>query len=274
MTDLPHAAGTDRPTSLVDRAETEAAAMLGIASLRHRSALLRLAPFDGAALVATIHRTIADDYVRGGASANKDLSRENWRWQTLQPRISAHNPSPEVRVERAIAAACQRLGRRDWANQVPTASGLLGSTRDRRRAIDLVRRRGPRHFELIELKIASDTPLYAAVEIIAHACLWLIARTDRPSRPSPLLDADHMDLRVLAPSAYHAPFALTPAEAALDAGIRALGQRHGATLTFAFDRLHERIHPDAIPDDETLLALLDHPPLDQAPGAPAMEPTP
>ncbi len=256
MTDLVHPAA-GRPTSLVERAETAAAATLGITSLRHRSALRHLAPFDGVALVATIHRTIADDHARGGASANKDLSCENWRWQVLQPRISAHNRSPEVRVERAIAAACQRLGRTDWANQVPTASGLLGPTRDRRRAIDLVRQRGPRHFELVELKIESDTPLYAAVEIIAHACLWLIARDDRPARPSVLLDADHMDLRVLAPPAYYGRFALEHVEAALDAGARALGRRHGATLTFAFDRLHERIRPDDIPDDATLLALLD-----------------
>jgi hypothetical protein len=160
-------------------------------------------------------------------------------------------------VERAIAAACAQLGRTDWANQIPVASGLIGSTSERRRAIDLVRRRGERHFELIELKIASDTPLYAAIEIICYGCIWLIARDDKPSRESALLDADHIDLRVLAPPAYYGPFALKQIEAALDVGVRVLGQRNGAVLTFAFELLDERIRPEALPDQTTLLACLD-----------------
>ena len=127
------------------------------------------------------------------------------------------------------------------------------------RAIDLVRRRGKRHFELIELKIASDTALYAAIEIIGYGCLWLIARNDKPSRVSALLDADQIDLRVLAPPAYYTGFALKGVEAALDEGVRRLGQRNGAVLSFAFDLLDERIRPDAIPDDETLLTYLDRP---------------
>jgi hypothetical protein len=63
----------------------------------------------------------------------------------------------------------------------------------------------------------------------------MIARNDRPARTSALLDADNIDLRVLAPSAFYARFALKDVEAALDAGVRALGQRNGAVLTFAFE---------------------------------------
>ena len=218
-------------------------------------------------LVDAIHRTIEANYAHGKASANKDRSRENWRWQALQPQMSRHNRSPEVVLERAIAAACDRLGRIDWANQVPVASGLIASAHDGRRAIDLVRRRGERHFELIELKIASDTPLYGAVEIIGYGCLWLIARNDKPSRASALLDADHMGLRVLAPPAYYSGFALKEVEIALDEGVRRLGQRTGAVLSFAFELLDERIRPDAVPDDETLLTYLDHPARATAGGA-------
>ena len=81
-------------------------------------------------LVDAIHRTMEANYARGGASANKGRSRENWRWQALQPQISERNRSPEVVLERAVAAACDRLGRTDWANQVPVASGLIASARD------------------------------------------------------------------------------------------------------------------------------------------------
>ena len=45
--------------------------------------------------------------------------------------------------------------------------------------------------------------------------------------------------------------------AALDVGVRTLGQRNGAVLTFAFDLLDERIRSDALLNDETLLACLD-----------------
>jgi hypothetical protein len=211
-------------------------------------------------LVDAIYRTILGNYARGGASANKDRSRENWRWPALQSRISKDNRSPEVIVERAIAAACERLGRCGWGNQVPVASGLIANAGGGRRAIDLVHRRGERHFELIELKIASDTPLFAAIEVISYGCLWMIARNDRPARASALLDADHIDLRVLAPSAFYAPFEskLKHVEEALDVGVRALGQPNGVILTFAFELLDERIWSEAVTFDETLLSCLDH----------------
>jgi hypothetical protein len=121
------------PKSLIDGVEQVVIEILGITGLRHRSALHRISAFDGTILVEAIHRVIESNYARAGASANKDRSRENWRWQVLQPQISIHNRSPEVVVERAIAAACHRLGRIDWANQVPVASGLIASTRDGRR---------------------------------------------------------------------------------------------------------------------------------------------
>jgi hypothetical protein len=246
------------PKSIVEGVEQAVVEILGITGLRHRSALFALATVNGPMLVEAIHRTIGGNYARGGASANKDRSRENWRWPALQTRICINNGSREVIVERAIATACKRLGRIDWGNQVPVASGLIASAREGRRAIDLVHRRGERHFELIELKIASDTPLYASIEIISYGCLWMIARNDRPARASALLDADNIDLRVLAPSAFYTKFALKDFEVALDAGVRALGQRNGAILTFAFEVLDERIRPGVVPDDETLLFCLDH----------------
>jgi hypothetical protein len=186
--------GIARPNSLLDGVEKAAARNLGILNLRHRSALTNLASFDGVTVVHEIFDLISRNYDIAGATENKDRSKQNWRWHSLQPQISRHNRSPEVVVERAIASACLELGRTDWANQIPVASGLVRGAGDGRRAIDLVRRYSAQHFELIELKIASDTPLYAAVEIITYCCLWLIARDDRPSRPSPLLDAKEIQL--------------------------------------------------------------------------------
>lgn len=249
---------TKLPASLLEGVESIMVELLGITNTRHRSALYKLSAVDGPALVDRLFRQIRANYDIGGASARKNRSRENWRWQSLQPQISPHNGSPEVVVERAIAAACARMGRTDWANQVPVASGLMAGARDGRRAIDLVRRRGERHFELIELKIASDTPLYAALEIIGYGCLWMIARSDPPARASELLFANRIDLRVLAPRDYYSRFALADLEAALNDGVSALGLGQDIALSFAFEQLDSRIQPGAMPSDKELLALIDN----------------
>lgn len=230
---------------------------MGIASTRHRSALRHLRLTADQDLVDLIFRTVADNYERGNAATNRDRSQENWRWR-LQLQIAARNTSLEVGLERAIAAACGRTGRTDWANQVPVASGLIAGAADGRRAIDLAHQCGERHFELIELKIASDTPLYAAVEIIGYGCIWLLARAYPLSRRSAILEADHVDLTVLAPVDYYRRYDLTELEAALDRGCRALGRAHGVSMTFAFHALDERLVGSSTSDDDELLAALDN----------------
>lgn len=244
------------PRSLIEHVEETVRRALGIASTRHRSAMRDLRLTADQDLVDLIFRTVADNHERGDAAANRDRSQENWRWPRPQPQIAAQNTSREVVLERAIAAACKRAGRTDWANQVPVASGLIAGTAEGRRAIDLVRQCSQRHFELIELKIASDTPLYAAVEIIGYGCIWLLARAYPPRLRSAILDADHVDLRVLAPAAYYTRYDLTALEAALDRGCRSLGRSKGVTMTFAFHALDERL-VNSLPCDDTLLAALD-----------------
>jgi hypothetical protein len=164
------------PKSLIEGVEEAVCSALEIAGSRHVSVLRDLQLPPDLDFVRLIHRTIAHNHDRGNAAANRDRSRENWRWQRLRTQIAPHNGGAEVKLERAIAAACEATRCCDWANRIPAASGLIAGAGDGRRAIDLVHRRGDRHFELIELKIASDTPLYAAVEIIGYGCLWLLAR--------------------------------------------------------------------------------------------------
>lgn len=246
-----------KPNSLLDGVEKAAARNLGVLNLRHKSALTNLAPFDGVTVVREVFDLISRNYETAGSTENKDRSKQNWRWQSLQPQISMQNRSPEVVIERAIASACLELGRTDWANQIPVASGLVRGASDGRRAIDLVRRHSAQHFELIELKVASDTPLYAAVEILTYCCLWLIARSDRPSRPSPLLDAKELKLSVLAPAEYYARYSLDEVERSFDEGVAALGLSHGMAMSFSFHILEGRIRFDKIPDPQTLLDLLE-----------------
>jgi len=138
------------------------------------------------------------------------------------------------------------------------ASGLVAGAGDRRRAIDLVRRHGENHFELIELKIASDNPLYAAVEIVGYACLWFLARNDRPANSSALLDAERVDLTVLAPPAYFARFTIAEIEGRFDEGVRALGSGMGVNMSFGFRKLDGCIDAGNMPAPQKLLDLLEN----------------
>ena len=148
------------------------------------------------------------------------------------------------------------VGREDWSNQVPVASGVVGPNAERRRAIDLVHRRGSGRFEFIELKIASDTPLYAAIEIIGYTCIWLQARAEAERPSATLLAADHIDVIVLAPGAYYRPYELGALERQLDREIRSLGDRHGVALSFAFQTLPPQLCEMVLPEGEALLKCL------------------
>ena len=212
-----------------------ACSTLQVANLRHRSALLEIGRRDHlpSNLVGKVFERIAANWADCRAQAASRRSTQNWRWREPKLPIGDENSSAEVRLERALMAAAEAQGRSDWANQVPVASGVAGGATGRRRAVDLVHRRELGWFELIELKVASDTPLYAALEITAYACLWLMARNERDGT-SEILTAQRIDARVLAPQAYYARYALNELERVTDAGLSEVGAQHGVQMSFAF----------------------------------------
>jgi hypothetical protein len=227
----------EAPTSLLENVETTAAFALGVRSLRHRSTALEIcARADApAGAVGAIFEAIALNWRACRVARGDSSSRENWRWRAPQLQIAAHNASPEVVLERAIVGACERAGRRDWANQVPVASGVAGASAERRRAIDLVHQTGPNAFEFIELKVASDNPLYAAVEIIGYTAIWLLSRGDSAPNPSSLLNAEAVAAVVLAPESYYARYRLEGIARRLDEEMATLGRRFGLGLSFRFE---------------------------------------
>jgi hypothetical protein len=129
-------------------------------------------------------------------------SPQNWRFRPM-PEIAAHNQSPEKTLEKAIVNTASDAR---WANQVPTASGLYEGHRDRHRNIDLVRRIVPGEYDFVELKVGSDTPTYAAMEVLQYAALYTFARRhySEPERTQhELLQAHTIHLRVLAPRPFY-----------------------------------------------------------------------
>lgn len=143
-----------------------------------------------------------DEGVRTGEHYTKSPSAKNWRL-TQELEIAEANTSKEKRLEKNIA----KLNDRRWFNQVPTASGLFGAHTMKKASIDVVRKTGPAAYELVELKCKTNNPLYAAIEILLYGLLYIHAR-DRQSamkyelKDRPLLTADKIGLRVLAPKAY------------------------------------------------------------------------
>lgn len=243
--------------SLLEGVNAAVCAVLGIARLTHVSALHalgRLGPVPPGSVAAALDM-IAANWERSVRAGLGSASRENWRWCAPQTYISEENHGAETVLERALAKTFEAAGRKDWANQVPVASGVVRSSAERRRAIDLVHECGEGHYEFIELKVASDTPLYAAFEIISYVGVWLLSRNG--GRGKPLLDAKRIDARVLAPAAYYAPFSLGRIEQTLNQELQEYGARKGTILSFGFEVFPDSFKPLPSYEDADIIPLID-----------------
>ena len=138
------------------------------------------------------------------------LSEENWRFK--KQRAIGMDNDKEVALERAIVNVPQAIwpDSDSWSNQIPTASGFVGSRADKRRAIDLAYRRKDGSYELIELKVdkSGGTPMFAAMEILQYGLLYVFAREHKEAskflkRDLELLRAECIHLKVLAPPVYY-----------------------------------------------------------------------
>lgn len=92
--------------------------------------------------------------------------------------------------------------------------------------------------ELVELKIESDNPLFAAIEILKYGFVWLLSRRDQKAlgyRETRLLQASNVKLSVLAPSAYYRDLKLDWLAQGLSEDIRTLGESAGVRMSFAFE---------------------------------------
>ncbi|MBL1430221.1 MAG: hypothetical protein COA60_001645 [Robiginitomaculum sp.] len=159
--------------------------------------------------------------------------RRNWtgrkpsssNWKLRRPsELNPNNRSAEVLLERAIVILSKRGLLDNWYNQMPIASGLLDSSSDKRAAIDWVHIEQER-LELIELKWASDTPLYAIFEILRYALAYLFCFTNRELfdfQDLPTMNITQIKLTTLAPHEYYSYCDLSWLAAALNPVINAL----------------------------------------------------
>lgn len=137
-------------------------------------------------------------------------SQELWRWEP-KLKLDPKNESKEVTLEREIISRSLEQTDSQWTNQVPISSGLSDSKLGRRQALDLIRKRAAQSYDFIELKVSSDHPLYAAMEIVCYGLLYLFCRRNHDSLglgtlnkvSKGLFAASAVHLRVLAPASYY-----------------------------------------------------------------------
>lgn len=212
-------------------------AHFGVSDYRTKTSLRLVAQasgaIDGKAFVQSLFDLLRENWLH--ALPNARVSRQNFRWRDPQLRISDRNSSLEVTLERALIRAAVNSGRVDWSNQVPVVSGIAGARAYKRQAIDLVHDLQDCGFEFVELKIKSNTPLHATIEVLIYGLFWLLSRQSKIALgypDNPILDAPVLQLSTLAPADFYVRLNPSGLADAIDRGVHALGQRHGVTMRF------------------------------------------
>lgn len=228
---------------------------------QHRAAAKELThrdePITGTlAFLEASHAQIHANWLAAIDAGYTNPSKENWRWKR-HLNLGTNNSSPELMLERAIVNACGD----NWSNQMPTASGLTGPTTDRRAAVDLISREDPTTYSLVELKVNSDTPLFAAVEIVKYGLLFVWSKVNQDvlgyeQKLQPILAANTITLSVLAPADYYSNFDLTNMASVLDSGLVEFGEQHGVSLRFEFCQLGADYAPE-LEVDSVRSAIVD-----------------
>ena len=141
-------------------------------------------------------------------------------------------------LERAITILSKRGLLSDWYNQIPVASGLINDRADRRAAIDLLRHR-ENQAAFVELKWASDTPVFAAIEILLYGLVFVFSMVHRNQldyRERPLLGVNEVALEVLAPSEFYNGYELSQLRQSLDQAAREFSsQKTDGALAMGFE---------------------------------------
>ena len=215
--------------------------------------------FDGAALVAAIYARIEHNLANRPTEKRPTPSAQNWRLRLTDDeqliRPSSGNTSAEVKLERAIVQKWPE----SWTYQMSVASGLFDGYSDKRRAVDLVFDHGDGHYDLVELKIKSDTSLYAAMEILGYGLVYLASRRDRAvnlkyaTADLPVLTANRITLCVLAPEGYYAGSDLMWLQVAIHDGLKRFAAPD-LNMDFRFEKFDSQWCHDLPPKDlpETL----------------------
>lgn len=212
-----------RPRSILDGVDPIISQWLGIANnprygnalYGSRQALIDLSennghavrplPATALALVTKLLARIEENYAAMGA---RQPETSNWVWRKSL-HINPNHTAEETILEKTLVQVLDDT----WGNQISVCNGMA-ERRERSRRIDLVHEINEQEFDFIELKYGvetqgygADTPLFAAMEILQYALLYLFSREKGlcriQSENRKLLSAQTIHLIVLAPAGYY-----------------------------------------------------------------------
>ena len=202
-------------------------------------------------MVSRIESNISDRKIK------RNPSSENWDFDSRfrsDPSAGRNkrNTGPEVTLERAIIQARRMMPNRKfedkWTYQMPVASGLFGPNTDKSSSIDLVRKHSDGVFDLIELKIGSNNPVFAAAEILRYGLAYAVSRKNAEKigydiKKLKILSAKQIRLCVLAPPLPFSPFYdnrynLAWLEKGLNEALKQFSKTNGYCMSFEFQVLN------------------------------------
>lgn len=194
-------------------------------------------PFpDLTTLIKDLWKQLAVNWVEGRCQSR---GKFNWRWQ-LRPEGGKGENQPEVALQRRIARFIEKAGLRErWSNETPTGSGLSEGASGDPGGLDLAHRDGDGGVILIELKVASNTPVSAAFQIVQYGLVLTLARLVDDTVKFIVNDAwrraKSAQLLVLAPHSFYSNYlGMGWFEKRLDAAVREFGSAHDLPMRFAF----------------------------------------
>ena len=142
-----------------------------------------------------------------------------------------------------------------------TASGVVGADSDKSSNVDLVWRKDPDSYSFFELKVKSNTPLYAAIQILLYGLLFVWSRNNQAelqydSAIQPVLRASKIELCSLAPRKFYQPFNLRNLSDALNQGFSTFKYRGDLELSFNFAQFDSTINAES--EHEKIVAAIDN----------------
>jgi hypothetical protein len=159
---------------------------------------------DGSSLVRSILEQIAANRRELNDKCLPCTGGRNWRFETM------YDFDLETKYEMQLQKAIAILLDGEWANAVPTASGLT-ECRETARDIDLVQRLSGEEWRFVELKAmrrggggcrGDQTPLFAALELLQYALIFHFSKQHAAllgyrADKNPVIAAEKVHLEVL-----------------------------------------------------------------------------
>ena len=191
-------------------------------------------------LFELVYDQIRTNWTRKREENRWPTPEKNWVFRVMPEFTADPIRRLEKQLQKQIAICLESEG---WGNDIPTASGLVNG-HSRQMNVDLAHRVAD-GFELIELKLESNTPCDAALQILRYGAIYMLYRQEpelvQRFKLHEMLFAKRVVLEVLAPLQYYSSGdcdlrSLEEQEKLLNCQVETFAERRvvGLALSFRF----------------------------------------